>query len=175
MPAAPTPTTAAGGGAPFFPAAPGSAEPGTKPEPTRRQRQRSTPPQPGGQPRARSHSGTNKVNLKDAPCYFHSAHKYGVGNGCTKGADCAFSHGKFMSKAEFKQAERPRAASAARRNGKPGPKSRQGDGSPGPSKQRRVPFHCHKFLKDGACPFDCLLYTSPSPRDLSTSRMPSSA
>ena len=26
-----------------------------------------------------------------------------------------------------------------------------------------------------ACSFGCLLYTSPSPRDLSTSRMPSSA
>ena len=26
-----------------------------------------------------------------------------------------------------------------------------------------------------ACNIDCLLYTSPSPRDLSTSRMPSSA
>ena len=26
-----------------------------------------------------------------------------------------------------------------------------------------------------ACPYCCLLYTSPSPRDLSTSRMPSSA
>ena len=26
-----------------------------------------------------------------------------------------------------------------------------------------------------ACMWDCLLYTSPSPRDLSTSRMPSSA
>ena len=28
---------------------------------------------------------------------------------------------------------------------------------------------------DGAWPGTCLLYTSPSPRDLSTSRMPSSA
>ena len=27
----------------------------------------------------------------------------------------------------------------------------------------------------GVCHSDCLLYTSPSPRDLSTSRMPSSA
>ena len=27
----------------------------------------------------------------------------------------------------------------------------------------------------GMCPTLCLLYTSPSPRDLSTSRMPSSA
>ena len=30
----------------------------------------------------------------------------------------------------------------------------------------------HSFLES---PFSCLLYTSPSPRDLSTSRMPSSA
>ena len=34
---------------------------------------------------------------------------------------------------------------------------------PKPPKKEREPF------------FDCLLYTSPSPRDLSTSRMPSSA
>ena len=31
-----------------------------------------------------------------------------------------------------------------------------------------------RFLR-GPCLKDCLLYTSPSPRDLSTSRMPSSA
>ena len=34
------------------------------------------------------------------------------------------------------------------------------------------------LLKDSSCPlkpYSCLLYTSPSPRDLSTSRMPSSA
>ena len=30
-------------------------------------------------------------------------------------------------------------------------------------------------LDIGLSPIDCLLYTSPSPRDLSTSRMPSSA
>ena len=29
--------------------------------------------------------------------------------------------------------------------------------------------------KDKSTPYTCLLYTSPSPRDLSTSRMPSSA
>ena len=34
-------------------------------------------------------------------------------------------------------------------------------------------FHIH--VPEGATPKDCLLYTSPSPRDLSTSRMPSSA
>ena len=34
-----------------------------------------------------------------------------------------------------------------------------------------------QLLKDhfAKCPYICLLYTSPSPRDLSTSRMPSSA
>ena len=32
-----------------------------------------------------------------------------------------------------------------------------------------------KVLRIGALNDDCLLYTSPSPRDLSTSRMPSSA
>ena len=31
------------------------------------------------------------------------------------------------------------------------------------------------FVHDSRCYRDCLLYTSPSPRDLSTSRMPSSA
>ena len=31
------------------------------------------------------------------------------------------------------------------------------------------------FMAQGGCPNTCLLYTSPSPRDLSTSRMPSSA
>ena len=31
------------------------------------------------------------------------------------------------------------------------------------------------FLKNYVDAYDCLLYTSPSPRDLSTSRMPSSA
>ena len=30
-------------------------------------------------------------------------------------------------------------------------------------------------LLEGEWPYTCLLYTSPSPRDLSTSRMPSSA
>jgi len=32
-----------------------------------------------------------------------------------------------------------------------------------------------KLMQDGQRPTTCLLYTSPSPRDLSTSRMPSSA
>ena len=34
---------------------------------------------------------------------------------------------------------------------------------------------CHKHAKQYDYDEDCLLYTSPSPRDLSTSRMPSSA
>ena len=34
---------------------------------------------------------------------------------------------------------------------------------------------CFEFDRRGALSDDCLLYTSPSPRDLSTSRMPSSA
>ena len=33
----------------------------------------------------------------------------------------------------------------------------------------------NKAKKQGTRAYDCLLYTSPSPRDLSTSRMPSSA
>ena len=32
-----------------------------------------------------------------------------------------------------------------------------------------------QIVDTGGLVFDCLLYTSPSPRDLSTSRMPSSA
>ena len=34
---------------------------------------------------------------------------------------------------------------------------------------------CYEAMVLMAQPFSCLLYTSPSPRDLSTSRMPSSA
>ena len=34
---------------------------------------------------------------------------------------------------------------------------------------------CKKFVAQGEDYINCLLYTSPSPRDLSTSRMPSSA
>ena len=36
-------------------------------------------------------------------------------------------------------------------------------------------FENPNFLEDDPLDEDCLLYTSPSPRDLSTSRMPSSA
>ena len=37
------------------------------------------------------------------------------------------------------------------------------------------PLKDHYTVVDGMCYGSCLLYTSPSPRDLSTSRMPSSA
>ena len=33
----------------------------------------------------------------------------------------------------------------------------------------------HRFITGQRVTYNCLLYTSPSPRDLSTSRMPSSA
>ena len=36
-------------------------------------------------------------------------------------------------------------------------------------------LHAFDGMKQMLQPVDCLLYTSPSPRDLSTSRMPSSA
>ena len=39
---------------------------------------------------------------------------------------------------------------------------------------KRVIIFCSTW-GDGEQPYNCLLYTSPSPRDLSTSRMPSSA
>ena len=71
-----------------------------------------------------------------------------------KGNNCPFSHGKFMSKADFEKAQRPRSASATRRESKGGGKGRQGSGSGSPTKQRRAPYHCNKFLKDGVCPFE---------------------
>ena len=97
-----------------------------------------------------------KTDLKEVPCYFHSAAKYGAGKGCSKGAACSFSHSKFLSKADFEAAERPsRSASASRRKeadkGKPSPpKPRPPSAGAG---KRTVPFHCNKFLKDGTCPF----------------------
>ena len=42
-------------------------------------------------------------------------------------------------------------------------------GSDAPTKQKWAEFYNENVI------FTCLLYTSPSPRDLSTSRMPSSA
>ena len=45
--------------------------------------------------------------------------------------------------------------------------------------EQRTRFDMDLMLETGSCPgienYSCLLYTSPSPRDLSTSRMPSSA
>ena len=40
---------------------------------------------------------------------------------------------------------------------------------------RRLAEVAGEYLKKGSKVYICLLYTSPSPRDLSTSRMPSSA
>ena len=37
------------------------------------------------------------------------------------------------------------------------------------------PAHLTPFLEDSSLPGGCLLYTSPSPRDTTRSRMPSSA
>ena len=48
-----------------------------------------------------------------------------------------------------------------------------------PEKRRKMAIAAYLDAKDkmdeGSESWDCLLYTSPSPRDLSTSRMPSSA
>ena len=41
-------------------------------------------------------------------------------------------------------------------------------------KEKKIYQSCHILHKQGKY-YICLLYTSPSPRDLSTSRMPSSA
>ena len=38
-----------------------------------------------------------------------------------------------------------------------------------------VAVPCEEIAENPELVYDCLLYTSPSPRDLSTSRMPSSA
>ena len=100
--------------------------------------------------------GGANTNLKDVPCYFHSAAHHGAGKGCSKGAACSFSHSKFMSKADFEAAERPRSASASRRLGKGGGKGKSPAAqSRTPSAGRRtVPYHCNKFLKDGVCPYE---------------------
>ena len=47
------------------------------------------------------------------------------------------------------------------------------EGQPVPEEYRVLSFPAPEVLRDAAN--ICLLYTSPSPRDLSTSRMPSSA
>ena len=102
-PANPATTTAGGGsGAPpatAGPAAPASAESGA-PKPKRRQRSRPPPGSGGGGGKKGGEPPKEgqKTDLKEVPCYFHSAAKYGVGKGCSKGAACSFSHGKFLSK-----------------------------------------------------------------------------
>ena len=49
---------------------------------------------------------------------------------------------------------------------------------PGPAGRQKIAAHLEELLTDQNAInhlVPCLLYTSPSPRDLSTSRMPSSA
>ena len=146
------------GGVPAAPAttaASGSAESGTKkPKPTKRPRSR-PPKQDGGgdgKKGAEAPKG-NKTDLKEFPCYFHSAAQHGAGKGCSKGANCPFSHSKVMSKADFEAAERPRSVSASNRTGKGGGKGRPSAQARTPSAGKRtVPYHCNKFLKDGTCP-----------------------
>ena len=151
-----TPAVAAGNSnvvppPPTYPAAP-SAETGAgRPDPKRRSK-------PREQSRQRSESGQPapaKPKL-DVPCYFHSAAKYGTGTGCSKGAECGFSHSKFLSKADFEKAERPRSQSAARRESKGAGKGRKGGAAPrsASAPPRKVPFHCNTFLKDGVCPYE---------------------
>ena len=90
---------------------------------------------------------TKKNNLKDVPCYFHSAARYGAGQGCYRGNACPFSHSLFIKREEFDTKERPRSASASKGGGKGGGKGRSRSAS-----KRLIPFHCNKFLKDGVCP-----------------------
>ena len=85
------------------------------------------------------------------PCYFHSAARYGVGNGCSKGNDCPFSHSLIIKREDFEARERPRSASASKGGGKGGGKGKSPSRTP---TKRLVPFHCNKFLKDGTCPFE---------------------
>ena len=145
--------------APTVPAAPGSAEPGAR-ETKRKGRHRSRPPKDGGGGGGNKGSevpnGGPKTELKDVPCYFHSAAKYGAGKGCSRGAACSFSHSKFLSKTDFEAAERPRSASASRRSGKGcgKGKSSAAQSRPPTAGKRTVPRHCNKFLKDGVCPYE---------------------
>ena len=127
---------------------------GRRPKPKTRPKSR-PPPRSGG---AGGREGgkppkEGQQDLKEVPCYFHSAAKYGTGNGCSKGAACPFSHGKFLTKAEFEAASRPsRSASASRRKGDGKGKPSQPRQPSAGARKRLVPFHCNKFLKDGSCP-----------------------
>ena len=162
-PATATSTVAAGGaggqaggpGPSTVMALPGSAESGTK-DPKNKGRTRSRKPKGGGAEEGRKRNDPPKgTNLKDIPCWFHSASHHGAGKGCSRGATCPFSHSKFMSKADFEAAERPRSLSASRRTGKGGGKGKApATQTRAASTARRTPFHCNKFLKDGVCPYE---------------------
>ena len=119
-----------------------------KPKPKRRARSR-PPPASGGSAGkdGETPQAPQKPDVKDVPCYFHSAAKYGQGNGCLKGAACSFSHARFMTKAAFQAEQRPRSTSATKR---PGRGSGNGKSAHQPKKSK-LPYHCNKFLKDGAC------------------------
>ena len=141
------PATEGGGDTPAAPALSGgrnSAGAGAKANPKR------------GRSRNKDKSGSGKgggapTKLEDMPCYFHSAARYGVGTGCTKGKECPFSHKLFIKREDFENKERPRSSSASRGRGKGGGKGK----SPSPSPTKRTtPLHCIKFLKDGTCPFE---------------------
>ena len=67
-----------------------------------------------------------------------------------------FPHSKFIAKADFEAAERPRSASAPRRPGKGAGKGKSSaaQSRPPAAGKRTVPYHCNKFLKDGVCPYE---------------------
>ena len=143
MPA--VPATDGGGdppAAPSLPAGRDSAGAGAKAKP---KRGRSRNKDNGG-----SGKGGNEPNKLDLPCYFHSAARYGVGTGCTKGKECQFSHKLFIKREDFENQERPRSSSASRGRGKGGGKDKSPSRTP---TKRTTPLHCIKFLKEGTCPF----------------------
>ena len=135
---------------------------------------------------------------KDDPgkrCYFHN---YGVHHGdgtsgCSKGKDCNFAHSPLVPKGEFATWNRPvQSGKATPKGGGKGGKGKpsSGKGTPKGKSKGKTPtvWYCKQYLKDGkcdrmdkdgACQYPhlnhCLLYTSPSPRDVEESRMPSSA
>ena len=145
LPAAPA--TDGGGDVPAVPSLPtghGSAGSGAK---GKQRRGRSQSKNGGGGGKA-ANEQAKKDGAKGVPCYFHSAARYGVGNGCSKGNDCPFSHSLIIKREEFEATERPRSASASKGSGKGGGKGKS------PARNRSVPFHCNRFLKDGTCPFE---------------------
>ena len=146
-----SPATVGGGGSvpavPVLTAAPGSAGSGAR-EPRRRGIKTRTG---DGGVGGKESETPKRTALQDVPCYFHSVARYGVGNGCSKGAECQFSHSKLLNKKDFEAAERPRPVSASRRSGKGGGK---GKSSSRPPAKRTTPLHCSKFLNQGVCPFE---------------------